>query len=109
MKRWTILAIVALGMAFPIRAADEPKGEQKETSEEVTNKKDQKEESPILRMAELRLDEYVVPARMINLPVPGRTRTVQEILDRFKKWSEDEKIGAVLMDVGRLRRAMVAT
>lgn len=58
--------------------------------------------NPILRLAELRLDEYVVPARMINLPLPGRTRTVQDVLDRFEKWSKDDAIGAVLLDVGNI-------
>jgi len=62
--------------------------------------------SPILRLAELRLDEYVVPARMINLPLPGRTRTLQDILDQFETWSKEEKIGAVLLDVGNLRLSL---
>lgn len=106
MKRWAILLIVVLGLVLPARAADESENEQKKTDTEVASTQEKKEESPILRMAELRLDEYVVPARMINLPVPGKTRTVQDILDRFEKWSEDEKIGAVLMDVGALRLSL---
>lgn len=58
------------------------------------------EEDPIKRLVELRLDQFVVPARMINLPLPGKTRTLQDILDRFEEWSKDDKIGAVLLDVG---------
>ncbi|MEK6677614.1 MAG: signal peptide peptidase SppA [Planctomycetota bacterium] len=59
-----------------------------------------KEESPIKRLIELKLDEHLVPARMINLPIPGRTKTVQDVLDRFEEWSKDEKVGAVLLDIG---------
>ncbi len=101
MKRWVVCSIVVLGVMFPALAADEKKDEKKEGAAEVAKKVEkQEEESPILRMAELRLDEYVVPARMINLPIPGKTRTVQDILDRFEKLTKDDKIGAVLLDVG---------
>jgi protease-4 len=104
MKRWLICSVVVLGVIFPALAADEDtKDSKKEEAAAVTTKAEtQEEESPILRMAELRLDEYVVPARMINLPIPGKTRTVQDVLDRFEKWGKDDKIGAVLLDVGPL-------
>ena len=84
---------------FPAVASGENQGEDKATTKEVAKKT---EESPIQKLAELRLDEYVVPARMINLPIPGKTRTLQDILDRLEEWSKDDKIGAVLLDVGFL-------
>lgn len=96
MKSRTMLLMLGLGLALPVLASD---GEKKK---EAGTDKDQKTEkaSPIQRLAELRIDEYVVPARMINLPLPGKTKTVQDILDRLEEWSGDEKIGAILLDVG---------
>ncbi len=58
--------------------------------------------SPIQRLAELRLDEFVVPARMINLPLPGRTQTLQDVLKRMHEWASDDGIGGVLLDVGNV-------
>lgn len=55
--------------------------------------------SPIPRLAELRIDEFVVSARAINLPIPGKSKTVQDLLDQFEAWSKDDKVGAVLLDV----------
>ncbi len=65
-------------------------------------KTDAVKEDPIQRLAELRIDEYVVPARAINLPLPGKMRTVQDLLDRMEKWQKDDKIGGVLMDLGNV-------
>ena len=107
---WSFL--VAL-LAMPVRAEDEKPAAPAEKETKSTDKKDdgkkddaKKEdadaESPIRRLAEMRLDEFVVPARMINLPIPGKVKTVQEVLDRFETWGKDEQIGAVLMDVGNL-------
>jgi protease-4 len=67
------------------------------------DKAEQKEESPIQHLAELRLDERLVPARTINLPIPGRTKTLQDVLERLHTWGEDERVGAVLLDVGAVQ------
>ena len=101
MKRRAVFSIVVLGVAFPVLAADEKK-DQTDSATQPAQKTEQKKESPILRLAELRLDEFVVPARMINLPIPGKTRTLQDILKRLEEWSEDDKIGAILLDVGNI-------
>ena len=106
MTRWALYSILILGLVFPAFAGDEEKEAEKAAAAEASKDVKKEEESPILRLAELRLDEYVVPARMINLPIPGKTRTVQDLLDRMKKWSKDEKIGAVLLDVGSLGLTM---
>jgi len=103
MQRWITSFIVVLGLlTSPALAADEAKDEEKKSTTEPSAEPAAEEESPIPRLAELRLDEFVVTARMINLPIPGKTRTVQDILDRLEEWQEDEKIGAVLLDIGAL-------
>jgi len=43
---------------------------------------------------------------MINLPLPGKTKTLQDVLDLMEKWSEDEKIGAVLLDLSLITLSM---
>ncbi len=100
------ICTLAIGLAYPALGSDDKRpedGRTEKTENASKDKKDGKEkESPILRMAEMRIDEYVVPARMINLPIPGKTRTVQDLLDRLQKWQEDDKIGAVLLDVSNV-------
>ncbi|MBI4717005.1 MAG: signal peptide peptidase SppA [Planctomycetes bacterium] len=83
-------------------AREKNKDQTAEKGDAKDKEADEEEEDPIKRLAELRLDEHLVPARVINLPLPGKTKTVQDILDRFEDWSEDEKIGAVLLDLGNL-------
>ncbi len=111
MTRRGIVWVLLLGLAMPAYGLDEKKdkGAKKgvTAAEKVDAKvKKKKKESPILRLAELRLDQHLVPARMINLPLPGKTKTLQDVLDRMEKWSEDEKIGAVLLDLSLVRLSM---
>lgn len=91
----------------PVRAENEKPAPAEKAAEAGAKKDDatvdeKDDESPIKRLAEMRLDEFVVPARMINLPIPGKVKTLQEVLDRFEAWGKDEQIGAVLLDVGNL-------
>lgn len=104
LKWWLILGLFAAPLA-----ADEEESqtgdEQKALAEEKDKAGDKEKapaESPIKRLVELRLDEFVVPARAINIPLPGRTRTVQDVLDRLEQWSKDDKVGGLLLDVGGL-------
>ncbi len=97
MKRWMTTWLLMLAVSIPAALADEKN--QAEKTEGESAKKEEKEQSPIPRLAEMRIDEFVVAARTINLPIPGKTRTVQEVLDRLDKWSDEDKIGAVLMDL----------
>ena len=77
MKRWVISLILVPAMVFPAVAGEDKKGDEKNATVEVAKQTD---ESPIQRLAELRLDEYVVPARMINLPIPGKTRMLGNMI-----------------------------
>lgn len=91
-KFWAITILLAGVLNLPARA-DEPATGEEATSQATSSN------SPIPRLAEVRLDQNLVPARMINLPLPGRTTTVQEMLDKLKDWSDDDKVGAILLDI----------
>ena len=107
MKLRTVRWMLMFGLVVPAQALAEDQDQKKEAeakTEKVADKdKDKDKESPIQRLAEMRIDQFVVPARMINLPLPGKTRTLQEVLDRFEEWTKDDKIGAVLLDLDYLR------
>lgn len=61
---------------------------------------DKKEEkSPIKRLVEIRIDRFLVPARQLNVPLPGRVSTTQELLDRLDKLADDDEIGGILFDL----------
>lgn len=107
---WLLLLGLCVPLSPTVRADDEERDESKSVADDNKSddesKDEAKKEDPVLRLAELRLDEYTVPARAINLPIPGRTRTVQDVMDRLDEWSKDEKIGAVLLDVGPIALPM---
>jgi len=109
MKAWVMSYLLALGLALPALGLDEEKGKEKPAAAEPAQPAEESKESPIPRLAELRIDEFVVPARLINMPLPGKTRTVQEILDRLDEWSKDDQIGAVLLDVGTFNLSLPDT
>lgn len=95
--------------APPAAAEKDKKDGDKKDADKKDKKDDRKkdEDSPIPRLVELRLDEFVVPARAINLPFSGgRTQTVQEILNRFEDWARNERIGGVLLNIGDLNLAI---
>ena len=89
---------------------DKPRDEDKSTVtvrvDVASAEDDEESEDPILRLVEVRLDEHVVPARMINLPLPGKTQTVQDLLDKFQQWSKDDKLGGVLLDISNLNLSL---
>ncbi len=100
-----MLVTLLLILTLPVLAFADVKKESAEGNNTKAAPKTE-EVSPIQRLAELRIDEYVVPARMINLPLPGKTKTVQDILDRLESWSKDERIGGILLDVGNSRLSL---
>lgn len=96
-KLFTLLA--AMLFLAPVAWADESASDGRSESAEETKET----ESPIKQLVQLKLDEYLVPARALNLPMPGRTKTLQDVLDNIDRWSEDDKVGAVLMNIGNLQ------
>lgn len=97
MKPWMLTLLAAALTAMPALADKET---DKSAADADTNGVETEKPDPIKRLVELRLDEYLVPARMINVPLPGKTRTVQEVLERLDEWTKDDKVGAVLLDLG---------
>lgn len=67
-----------------------------EADEKDQGDKDKK--SPIKRLVEIRIDPFLVSARQLNVPLPGRVRTTQELLDRLDKLAEDDEVGGILFD-----------
>lgn len=104
MKRFTWAWLLILTLAAPPVWADESDADdkdQEEVAELATDEQEaEEEESPIKRLAEVRIDQFVVPARTINIPLPGRTRTLQDLLDQLDKLAENDDIGAVMLDLG---------
>lgn len=62
--------------------------------------------SPIKKLVEVKLDQFLVPARMINIALPGRTQTGNELMDKLAKWSKDDEVGGVLLNCDGLMFAL---
>lgn len=65
-------------------------------------KKPAEKASPIKRLVELKLDPFLVPARAINIPLPGRTLEVRDLLGKLERWGKDEEIGGILLNLDGL-------
>ncbi len=55
--------------------------------------------NPIKKLVEIRIDAFLVPARQINVPLPGRISTTQELIDRLDKLARDDEVGGILFDL----------
>ncbi len=122
MKPWIIMLFGAALCLSPVRAdEDDARDRRKDEAEkkkvdEVDAKSSAKDKSgsddkkdkssPIKRLIELRLDPFLVPARQLNIPLPGRTQTVRDLMDRFESLGKDEEIGAVLLNLDGLMLAL---
>jgi protease-4 len=96
---WHVMLLI-IALAVPA-LGDEKKNGAVDTKEMKSEKKvKHDDDSPIPRLAEMKIDEFVTSAKLMNLPLPGRTRTVQDLLEKMEEWSKDKKIGAVLLDLG---------
>lgn len=85
------------------KPASKPATDVKSKSKDAEKAKETTKKSPsIKRLMEVKLDQYVIPARAINLPLPGRTKTVRDLVERFDKWAKDDEVGAVLLDLDGL-------
>lgn len=106
MNKWLVILMLSFGTSLPAQAIDEDESHEGDETTISTKDKDKETKSPILRMVEMRIDEFVVPARMISIPLPGRTRTLQEILDRFDDWADDDRVGGVMLNIGNVRLSL---
>lgn len=124
--RRSLIAMIAAMFVFSVAGAiapaaraaerDEPKKEKKadkseakESDEDDEDEEDAKEEesekvskarkSPIKKLIEVKIDQNLIAARMLNIPLPGKTRTVRDLCDRFDKWTKDDEVGAVLLNL----------
>ncbi|MBX3396821.1 MAG: signal peptide peptidase SppA [Phycisphaerae bacterium] len=131
-KQWmTMVAmlLVAAVVAAPVRADDEP--EKKNADKTASKKADAEsgaadkakggatavEADPIKRLIEIRVDPFLVPARAINVPLPGRVRTAREFMENLEQLAKDDSVGAILLnldglslaipDIEELRRGLV--
>ncbi|HKQ50184.1 MAG TPA: signal peptide peptidase SppA [Phycisphaerae bacterium] len=81
-------------------AADDDEDDAAEVKEKSTEKsKEEKKPSPIKKLLEVKLDQNLIAARALNIPLPGKTRTVRDLVTRFEKWGKDDEIGAVILNL----------
>ncbi|MBK8269721.1 MAG: signal peptide peptidase SppA [Planctomycetes bacterium] len=105
-----ILAMVlaaTIVLVKPVRAADEPKDKSadKKADAKSSDKKDDAKEKavdPVKRLIEIRIDPFLVPARAINVPLPGRVRTAREFIENLESLAKDDTVGAVLLNLDGL-------
>jgi protease-4 len=84
-------------------ADDEDSADDEADEDADVAKKDKKDKvNPVKRLIEVRIDQTLVPARAINIPLPGRTKTVRELLERFDRWGKDDEVGAILLNLDGL-------
>jgi len=82
------------------KAKNKDKDKDKDKAKAKDTKKDQKEKpSPVKKLVEIRIDSYLVAARAINIPLPGRVQTTREMLERLEKLAKDDEVGAILLDL----------
>ncbi len=97
-----LLTFAIGGLAAPNVWADDEAKDAESKAAADGDKKGEEKKSPIKKLVEIRIDPYLVPARTINVPLPGRVKTLQEMLDRFDKLAEDDEVGAVLLNLDGL-------
>lgn len=103
----TVLAAMFLMSSFAMPSfADEPKkGEEKKSTTKPAEDKSaaakdkEKKPSPIQRLVEIKMDMFVVPARALNIPLPGRTQETRDLLESFEAYAKDEAIGGLLLNL----------
>ncbi len=98
-------------VAYADRGLGDEKKDKTKLAEDKAESGDDKEKpkakpSPIKKLVEVKLDRFLVSAKAINLPLPGKTRTVRELIERFEKHAEDEEVGAILLNLDGLALAL---
>jgi len=74
--------------------------------DDAENTADEEKPNPIKKLVEIRIDPFLVPARALNVPLPGRVRTSQELLERLEKLAADDEVGGVLLNLDGLALAL---
>lgn len=110
-KTLSLLAMLALlvsAYAAPV-VADEKNGDDKKADKDAVKKvveekakdkdADKAVRSPIKKLVEIKLDPFLVSAKTLNIPLPGRTQTLRDMLERFDKLAKDDEVGAVLLNL----------
>ena len=90
--------LTVASMLTPVYAAEAP-------STDADARKDKKKDV-VKKLIEVRLDPFLVAARAINIPLPGRVQTADELLEKLDKWGKDDEIGAILLNLDGLTLAM---
>lgn len=87
---------------------DADDADDEDSDDEDSDKEDKKsaKKSPIKKLIEVKIDQNLIASRVLNIPLPGKTRTVRELCDRFDKWGKDDEIGAVLLNLDGTYLAM---
>lgn len=116
-KIFVVLFALCLFSSGPLAAirADEPKESKKDkvtekTSDAEKSKKDSdtdkkkktEKADPIKKLVEITLDPFLVTARAINIPLPGRVKTTRELTERLEKLAKDDSVGALLLNLDGL-------
>mgnify|MGYP001319989070 CR=1 FL=1 len=114
MRKMSIALMMAMFVAGTaaapaLRADDEPKSKDSKKLEDASaktdkdgDKKDEPKPDPIKRLVEISVDPFLVPARAINVPLPGRVRTAREFVENMEKLAKDDSVGAVLLNMDGL-------
>lgn len=106
---WLLALMMAVALTASVRAGESKpvgSGTSEETSESLSEEVKPEKKTPIKRLMEMTLDHNVIPARQIDLGFGGRTKTLQEVLDKFEAYSEDEEVGALLLNLNNFGMAM---
>ncbi|MFQ5429921.1 MAG: signal peptide peptidase SppA [Phycisphaerae bacterium] len=97
---WFLAAwMISSASAVSLRAAEPGDKPDKESASDKTEKE---KIDPIKQLVEIRIDPFLVPARAINIRLPGRIRTSRELLERLDKLGKDDSVGAVLLNLDGL-------
>ena len=105
-----LLALMMLPGVQVLAEEEDKSAAQDQAVEAKADKKDAEQEKdkpdPIKRLAEMTLDRNVVPAKALNIAFPGKTKTMREVLEKWEEWGEEEKIGAVMLNITDLNLSM---
>ncbi len=115
---WLVAVLMTGGLLACPAWAEEEKAKDKDDKKKLAEEKaksekdkdkaknEEKKPDPIKRLIEIKIDPFLVPARMLNIPFPGRIRTSQDLLERLEKLAQDDSVGAVLLNLDGLSLSM---